>query len=179
MNVIVRLEYKLAYYDSIVHRFNHNTTWTPLVCMRIYIYIYMCVCVCACICIDVWIYEYMCIFMFVYEYIYIYIYIYVSVYVYMNICVCRYIYIYIYMMQNPLSMLKNKALLSWKSIVFRGYYIPLFVQIFPEFEISTIKRKLFFFILNLYKNLYKIDILNLLKESQKTNTLIHIRTIVL
>ncbi len=29
MNVIVRLEYELAYYDSAVHRFNHNTTRTP------------------------------------------------------------------------------------------------------------------------------------------------------
>ena len=26
MNVITRLEYELAYYDSAVHRFNHNTT---------------------------------------------------------------------------------------------------------------------------------------------------------
>ena len=29
MNVIARLEYELAYYDSAVHRFNHNTTRTP------------------------------------------------------------------------------------------------------------------------------------------------------
>ena len=29
MNVIVRLEYELAYYDSAVHRFNHCTTRTP------------------------------------------------------------------------------------------------------------------------------------------------------
>ena len=29
VNVIVRLEYELAYYDSIVHRFNHYTTRTP------------------------------------------------------------------------------------------------------------------------------------------------------
>ena len=29
MNVIARLEYKLAYYDSAVHRFNHYTTRTP------------------------------------------------------------------------------------------------------------------------------------------------------
>ena len=29
MNVIVRLEYKLAYYDSTVHGFNHYTTRTP------------------------------------------------------------------------------------------------------------------------------------------------------
>ena len=29
MNVIARLEYELAYYDSAVHRFNHYTTWTP------------------------------------------------------------------------------------------------------------------------------------------------------
>ena len=30
MNVIARLEYELAYYDSTVHRFNHYTTRTPL-----------------------------------------------------------------------------------------------------------------------------------------------------
>ena len=29
MNVIARLEYELAYYDSPVHRFNHYTTSTP------------------------------------------------------------------------------------------------------------------------------------------------------
>ena len=29
MNVIVRLEYELAYYDSAVHRFNHYATRTP------------------------------------------------------------------------------------------------------------------------------------------------------
>ena len=30
VNVIARLEYELAYYDSVVHRFNHYTTRTPL-----------------------------------------------------------------------------------------------------------------------------------------------------
>ena len=30
MNVIARLEYELAYYDSAVHRFNHYTTRKPL-----------------------------------------------------------------------------------------------------------------------------------------------------
>ena len=29
VNVIARLEYELAYYDSAVHRFNHYTTKTP------------------------------------------------------------------------------------------------------------------------------------------------------
>ena len=29
MNVLARLEYELAYYDSAVHRFNHYTTKTP------------------------------------------------------------------------------------------------------------------------------------------------------
>ena len=29
MNVIARLEYELAYYDSAIHRFNHYTTRTP------------------------------------------------------------------------------------------------------------------------------------------------------
>ena len=33
MNVIARLEYELAYYDSAVHRFNHYTTRTPLSCL--------------------------------------------------------------------------------------------------------------------------------------------------
>ena len=67
MNVIARLEYELAYYDSAVHRFNHYTTGTPpkeemgksmkprsqiLTChiIYIYIYIYICVCVCVCVC---------------------------------------------------------------------------------------------------------------------------------
>ena len=30
VNVIARLEFELAYYDSEVHRFNHYTTRTPL-----------------------------------------------------------------------------------------------------------------------------------------------------
>ena len=30
VNVIVQLEYELAYYDSAVHHFNHYTTKTPL-----------------------------------------------------------------------------------------------------------------------------------------------------
>ena len=30
MNIIARLEYELAYYDSAVHRFNHYTTRTPI-----------------------------------------------------------------------------------------------------------------------------------------------------
>ena len=30
VNIIARLEYELAYYDSAVHRFNHYTTRTPL-----------------------------------------------------------------------------------------------------------------------------------------------------
>ena len=29
MNVTVQLDYKLAYYDSTIHRFNHYTTRTP------------------------------------------------------------------------------------------------------------------------------------------------------
>ena len=29
VNVIARLEFELAYYDSVVHRFNHYTTRTP------------------------------------------------------------------------------------------------------------------------------------------------------
>ena len=29
MNVTARLEFELAYYDSVVHRFNHYTTRTP------------------------------------------------------------------------------------------------------------------------------------------------------
>ena len=29
VNIIARLEYELAYYDSAVHRFNHYTTRTP------------------------------------------------------------------------------------------------------------------------------------------------------
>ena len=45
MNIIARLEYELAYYDSVVHRFNHYTTRTPpvfaWVIIRLYIYIYI------------------------------------------------------------------------------------------------------------------------------------------
>ena len=29
VNVIARLEYELANYDPVVHRFDHYTTWTP------------------------------------------------------------------------------------------------------------------------------------------------------
>ena len=35
MNVIARLEYELAYCDSAVHRFNHYTTRTPPVWLRV------------------------------------------------------------------------------------------------------------------------------------------------
>ena len=34
VNVIARLEYELAYYDSAVHRFNHYTTKTPPIISR-------------------------------------------------------------------------------------------------------------------------------------------------
>ena len=34
MNVIARLEYELAYYNSAVHRFNHYTTGTPPASLR-------------------------------------------------------------------------------------------------------------------------------------------------
>ena len=34
MNVIARLEYELAYYDSAVHRFNHYTTRMPPVAIE-------------------------------------------------------------------------------------------------------------------------------------------------
>ena len=37
VNVIARLEYELAYYDSAVHRFNHYTTKTPPDTVRIFI----------------------------------------------------------------------------------------------------------------------------------------------
>ena len=40
VNVIARLEFELAYYDSAVHRFNHYTTRRP-----------PCVCACACVCV--------------------------------------------------------------------------------------------------------------------------------
>ena len=36
MNVIARLEYELAYYNSAVHHFNHYTTWTPPCGLRLY-----------------------------------------------------------------------------------------------------------------------------------------------
>ena len=45
VNVIARLEYELANYDSAVHRFNYYTARTPP------IYIYVCVCVCVCVCV--------------------------------------------------------------------------------------------------------------------------------
>ncbi len=35
VNIIARLEYELAYYDSAVHRFNHYTTKTPALSKRI------------------------------------------------------------------------------------------------------------------------------------------------
>ena len=39
VNVIARLEYELAYYDSAVQRFNHYTTRTPLSSWRILFYV--------------------------------------------------------------------------------------------------------------------------------------------
>ena len=41
MNIIVWLEYELAYYDSTVHHFNHYTTRTTSLSLYIYIYIYI------------------------------------------------------------------------------------------------------------------------------------------
>ena len=42
VNVIARLEYELAYYDSEVHRFNHYTTRTPpeRECMYVHVCVY-------------------------------------------------------------------------------------------------------------------------------------------
>ena len=40
MNVIARLEYELAYYDSAVNRFNHYTTRTPPICLCFRLYLY-------------------------------------------------------------------------------------------------------------------------------------------
>ena len=42
VNVIARVEYELAYYDSAVHRFNHYTTRTPRIVYKyLYITIYI------------------------------------------------------------------------------------------------------------------------------------------
>ena len=41
MNVIARLEYELAYYDSAVHRFNHYTTRTPHFLQYWWMHIYL------------------------------------------------------------------------------------------------------------------------------------------
>ena len=56
VNVMAQLEYEIAYYDSIVHRFNHYTTRTPpslslslSLSLYIYIYIYICVCLRVCV----------------------------------------------------------------------------------------------------------------------------------
>ena len=40
MNVIARLEYELAYYDSAVHRFNHYTTRTPPLFFNFTLFVY-------------------------------------------------------------------------------------------------------------------------------------------
>ena len=53
MNVIARLEYELAYYDSAVHRFNHYTTsmceWLPShVCQHVFVCVFACVCLSVC-----------------------------------------------------------------------------------------------------------------------------------
>ena len=44
MNVIARLEYELAYYDSAVHRLNHYTTRTPphLLCLHMSMFMPIC-----------------------------------------------------------------------------------------------------------------------------------------
>ena len=51
VNVIARLEFGFACYDSAVHRFNHNTTRTP----PIYLYEFTRVCVCVCVCVCVFV----------------------------------------------------------------------------------------------------------------------------
>ena len=38
VNVIARLEFEFAYFDSIVHRFNHYTTRTPPIYMGFSLY---------------------------------------------------------------------------------------------------------------------------------------------
>ena len=43
MNVIARLEYELAHYDSAVHRFNHYSTKTPPLGRADWGYIYACI----------------------------------------------------------------------------------------------------------------------------------------
>ena len=56
VNVIARLEYELAYYDSAVHRFNHYTTRTPTntnlvsnITNNLYMNLYPCASVCECV----------------------------------------------------------------------------------------------------------------------------------
>ena len=60
VNVIARLEYERAYYDSAVHRFNHYTMRTPpgqlendFIHSYMHTYIYICVCVCVCVCVAI------------------------------------------------------------------------------------------------------------------------------
>ena len=66
VNVIARLEYQLAYYNSTVHHFNHYTPRTPplsCVCARVWVCVpvracvceCVCICVCECVCVYVWV----------------------------------------------------------------------------------------------------------------------------
>ena len=74
VNVIARLEFKHAFYDSVVY-------------IYIYIYVYIYVCM--------YIYIYICMYIYVYIFMYIYMYIYmlciyICVYIYMCIYICVY-----------------------------------------------------------------------------------------
>ena len=53
VNVIARLEYELAYYDSAVHRFNHEDTPSDWASVYTYVCVYVRVCVYAYVCISI------------------------------------------------------------------------------------------------------------------------------
>ena len=131
MNVIARLEYELAYYDSAVHRFNHYTTRTPphfmvndcrFLCIYcpmfllsqqlcsmflrfifdFYYDIYAHIYFCVCL------YTCMCVLSCIFIYIYIYIYIYsfcaclfTCIYVFLHAYVCVIHIFYIYLYSHP------------------------------------------------------------------------------
>ena len=78
VNVIPRLEYEFAYYDSVVRRFNHYTTRTSprYVCMYI--------------CMHVWLYIYINLFLHLFIYLCLYdcrhVHMYICIFVRMSIC---------------------------------------------------------------------------------------------
>ena len=118
VNVIVWLEYELAYYDSAVHRCNHvHHVWPPLQCLCVCLTAYICINIRICLCLSVPIYENL--FIYADRHTYLRVFLFLSVYVHMygydrtltytlkNKHVYIYIYIYIYIYSEFVELIRQ------------------------------------------------------------------------